>query len=743
MASHRADLLALPCDFRMVRVGRDKAPIAGKNWFDHDDFSPDDAAELNGNGPPAWGLKCGPASGGALVLDLDAEGWDESFQRVTGHPITDLPPTISWTSGKRNRSGHVFAVPDEWWPHLKNRQPFTRPWREGDPLGKNGKPEPITLWELRWDRHQSVIIGAHPETGAYRWLPGCSPQEIPDPAPAPDWLLEALLVQEHPDAAPVEPTADDAGRALAMLAYIDPVAHSTYDAWLRVGMALHHTDPGLLCTWVEWCRPMPAFNEAECLAKWESFGKGHKGRPATIRTLHYLAKQGGYREPKRSSPPPPPHPGGDPPEQEEQQEEQPASKGPQTFDERWSALEQYAAELARSEWPTIKALAALASCASDLEVTRLTQRNLEQLLEAAQRGLRATSAPILPGSTFEVNPTPWAVNGLFRHGLNLLVGQSGAGKSRLMASLMAAWLRGDPTWLQRELQGPPAADRHALIIGTDQGREDWHQTLTPVGLCTLLPDGKTVQLHDRLTLYPMESGALLDADTMRMIRRWVDEHPGGMVAVDSLATCLPPGVDEDKSAAAGPVHALQDAISGGWGVLTHHTRKGAGKEGNLGVGAGRGSGAIDAAVSRVIGLGLIHKMESGQLLPQESDPRRELLSTKRGGPPIHLIVSSDHTGAWDCHGSADELKRQQRQEHVLENLTEQQREILAALEDNEGKTMTARDVVEALGHDWGDGTGKKPASIRRTMRTLAGKGLLVCKKVGVTLTFCLPDDAEG
>jgi len=175
------------------------------------------------------------------------------------------------------------------------------------------------------------------------------------------------------------------------------------------------------------------------------------------------------------------------PERREMEQQQPAGKQqePKTFDERWAALEQYAADLASTEWPTIKTLAALASSASELEVNRLTQRNLEQLLEAAQRGLRATSAPILPGGTFEVNPTPWAVDGLFRHGLNLLVGQSGAGKSRLMAALMAAWLRGDPTWLQRELQGPPAGDRHALIIGTDQGREDWHQTLTPVGLCTV------------------------------------------------------------------------------------------------------------------------------------------------------------------------------------------------------------------------------------------------------------------
>ena len=78
------DLAALPSDWRLVRVGRNKAPIAGKGWFDVDNFSPDDALALNGSGPPAWGLKSGPASG-VVVLDLDAEGWDASLKQITGH----------------------------------------------------------------------------------------------------------------------------------------------------------------------------------------------------------------------------------------------------------------------------------------------------------------------------------------------------------------------------------------------------------------------------------------------------------------------------------------------------------------------------------------------------------------------------------------------------------------------------------------------------------------------------------
>jgi hypothetical protein len=296
--TYSADLAALPSDWRLVRVGRDKAPIAGDNWFDRDNYSPDDALELNGSSPPAWGLKSGPASG-VVVLDLDADGWKESFQAVTGHPITDLPRTIGWTSGKPGRSGHAFQVDPDWWPHLKNHHAEARPWREGDPLRKNGTKGEVTIWELRWDRHQAVIIGAHPETGAYRWLEGRSPQDIPDPAPAPDWLLEMMLIQELPNVWPCAPAEGDAERAEAMLKTLPPEQFSDYSNWLTVGMALHHTSPGLLNAWVDWSRAMASFDEQECLDKWESFAKGHKGRPVTIGTLHHLAKQHGYKEPRR------------------------------------------------------------------------------------------------------------------------------------------------------------------------------------------------------------------------------------------------------------------------------------------------------------------------------------------------------------------------------------------------------------------------------------------------------------
>jgi hypothetical protein len=127
------------------------------------------------------------------------------------------------------------------------------------------------------------------------------PDPDPDPAPAPDWLLLPLLTTEASLPQP-KPSSDDAARALDMLASLDPDNFSSYWDWLKLGMALHHTDDVLLSEWVEFCRPMSNFNEQECLEKWESFGANKHGN-ITIGSLYHCAKQAGYQPksaPKKS-----------------------------------------------------------------------------------------------------------------------------------------------------------------------------------------------------------------------------------------------------------------------------------------------------------------------------------------------------------------------------------------------------------------------------------------------------------
>jgi hypothetical protein len=404
----------------------------------------------------------------------------------------------------------------------------------------------------------------------------------------------------------------------------------------------------------------------------------------------------------------------------------PPRKDRLTFAQRKQAMEAAADRLAASEEPGVWVAAELAEAASELDLARLTRRDLETLLEAAQRRLRPAAAPILPGGRFKVRPALWAVDGLVRHGLNLLTGAPGAGKTRFALGCAAAWLKGESSWLGLGVEdSKPVEERELLVIGPDQDLTDWVVALEPLGLVRRLEDGEC-ELHPRVTLHPMEAGILLDGDGLATVRRWCDQHPGGLVVADCLAQLLPGGADEDKASAARPVHALAEALGSCWGLLLHHTRKAAGRERNVGIGAARGSSAIEAAVSRVLSLGLLHRKEGGEWVAQEGDDRRELISTKRGGPTVHLIVRSDASGAWHNEGSAENLRREEKRQSALANLTELQQEALAALESAPGR-ITTRQVIEAMGTDWeadkADG-GKRSALVRKVLKRLEELGLV-------------------
>lgn len=280
-----------PFDWEMIPLDGHKRPIDPETgdfmtaWQSRPGFSVEELSEMNG-AVKAVGLMLGPPSGGVLAVDFDSPEAVGKFNEVYSRDPLDLPSTIGVTSGKEKRGQRFFLVDQDWWPALRGR----KYWK-----GEDGS----VCLELRWAGHQSVIAGAHPETKGYSWLPLSSPAEI-EMAPAPDWLLEPLVHQEQ-NLEPVEITAQDSERAIKMLGHIDPLQRTSYDDWLAIGMALHNTDPGLLSKWVDWARPMPNFDEAEHLRKWESFGKSTRTGGKTIQSLHFWAKDGRYKEPKRQS----------------------------------------------------------------------------------------------------------------------------------------------------------------------------------------------------------------------------------------------------------------------------------------------------------------------------------------------------------------------------------------------------------------------------------------------------------
>jgi hypothetical protein len=286
-----ASLEAIDVDWQLIPIDDRKRPVDPKTGSPRNAWATC-ATDLDGikalTASPyvkAVGVVLGPQSGGLLAIDFDGIHSDSTFRTVYGRSAQELPRTVAWSSGRPSRRQLAFYVPLEFWDDLRGR----RSW---DYDGS-------TCLELRWIGHQSVIAGAHPDTAGYHWLPGCSPAEV-SPASAPDWLLEPLFkAPEEPAHMAYQPSAQDADRAIEILAHIKP--RDDYASWLKVGMALHSVDFGLLSAWVEWSRSSANFDESECLSKWKSF----KSSGITIGSLFYIARQDGWIPPQVAQRPTP------------------------------------------------------------------------------------------------------------------------------------------------------------------------------------------------------------------------------------------------------------------------------------------------------------------------------------------------------------------------------------------------------------------------------------------------------
>jgi len=81
------------------------------------------------------------------------------------------------------------------------------------------------------------------------------------------------------------------------LAAID--ADITYEEWVRVGMALKHEwGNDAFYLWDQWSSTGTKYEGTDaCRTKWDSFSGTRYGKPVTLRTLAFKAKQAGFRMP--------------------------------------------------------------------------------------------------------------------------------------------------------------------------------------------------------------------------------------------------------------------------------------------------------------------------------------------------------------------------------------------------------------------------------------------------------------
>ncbi|MDF5729083.1 MAG: bifunctional DNA primase/polymerase [Rhizonema sp. PD38] len=240
--------------------------------------------------PTGIGLLCGQNSLEFLIaIDCDGTSAYDKIKAIAPEP---LPPTVAFTSGRHARAQYLFKILKQS-RSLRSRKIATAPQE---------------ALELRGSNLQSVLPpSVHPETGYYRWLPGCSPSEI-EVATSPEWVIEQMSpptkaqtchlatadeelepkkpqTQYHRQHCHMQPTGIDVDKALLLLEVIHPRFADNYDSWIKVGMALKSVDPNLLGAWEKWSQLSPKYKPGECEYKWQSFSK----RGITIRTLHKLA----------------------------------------------------------------------------------------------------------------------------------------------------------------------------------------------------------------------------------------------------------------------------------------------------------------------------------------------------------------------------------------------------------------------------------------------------------------------
>jgi len=288
-------LASLPGDWGYVAVGQGKRPYQAewqKNPLNKEQLT----AEINTGHAVAIGVLAGPQSGGLLFVDHDGISAGEILEKL-GVPLRDFPKSWAVTSGRTGRLQIIYQVPPQYWDTIK-----TRKFKTGK-HDEEGKQEQL---ELRWTGCQSVVAGVHPTTGAYRWLKGRSPDDLPL-GEAPIALIEQMLPQQPaellpllPPPAPRDTDRTDEDWARIWLDALRSSRTDDYDDWIEVGQCLHSIGDHMLSDWDSWSRQSVKYDAKGCDYHWKSFKADGK---RDIRHLCNLAKEDGWHPKQRQLPP--------------------------------------------------------------------------------------------------------------------------------------------------------------------------------------------------------------------------------------------------------------------------------------------------------------------------------------------------------------------------------------------------------------------------------------------------------
>ena len=245
----------------------------------------------------ATGVMLGEISGGLDAFDFDGIT-NQEFKENFGCNIKDLPPTVSFTSGREDRFQSLYFIPREHWKDIKPKQ-----------IRKQGE----VIFENRWSGQMSVVSGVHPEGRTYSFLPGRAPNEI-DIATMPEKVIENLKLwldtyqgKEVQEEKALDKTyldiLYDISKYRDILRNWLPYSEvfGAYDDWRNVGMigrllSLQVNKPDLLFKDFDyWSSKQPKYETTKkTKAKWDSF-KRQEGEVIGLGSLiRNYAEPNGY-----------------------------------------------------------------------------------------------------------------------------------------------------------------------------------------------------------------------------------------------------------------------------------------------------------------------------------------------------------------------------------------------------------------------------------------------------------------
>lgn len=354
----------------------------------------------------------------------------------------------------------------------------------------------------------------------------------------------------------------------------------------------------------------------------------------------------------------------------------------------------------------------LREAASDLGLN-VRDGELKRVLADARRRLDGVTESV-GQRALSMAPVPWMVEGLLMaRCLNLLIAPPKVGKTSMAMQMVSQWAAGAESYLGQPFRTPCPP---VLVVGPDMPECDWAHMLNGMGLLQ-----QDLRLKWPLVdLFTAGSRLQLDEEGIERIAAYAAQHPDLLVVVDSIATVTGRlGISENDPEIAQPLLALIEALEphGATLLVIHHANKA--RMGENPTMASRGSSAIPALASHMVGLSRLN----GQAQLNGKTDRRVVLKTEgRGGMPLELLVERVEEAGWICHGDAESVQAERQRQEVEEKLSDRQQEALELVRDRwelDGLPMDAMDLAPLMGLG---SHGERKA--RSTLDQLARRGLL-------------------